>query len=209
MKHLFILLCILWVTPVYAQQVIQISPDSLEINKSRPSAKDNTEEELQIAREVLLKQKQVRSSISSNETYGTFRFEILSRVETVIKVRWQDTSIDYTGKVKDTYRLTKNTGRGFTFLAVEPTKGIIEILNENDELILIIPYEVDKEGNGKNSISLSANSKLGDINPRLNVRYSHTKRNISGGTWSYRVGASGSVDDLPSVNVNMGVTHSW
>ena len=202
-------MCLLWSNPVLAQKSIQMDASQVRVNKSNPLRDDKKPEELELAKEILLKQKKVEGIFNSGDNYTSFAIELLSRIDTRIRIEWDDEYIDITSEPNTLYRLNRNKSRTFSFLAFQPTKGSLRLYNEADELVLTIPYEVKQAGRGKNSISLGANSKLGSPNPRLNVRYSHSRSNDDGGRWSFRVGASGSIDDISNVNVNTGVTYSW
>lgn len=202
-------LCLLISAPVYAQQTITIDPSQIRTTRSNPSREDKKEEELELAADLILKQKRIIKELPNGDNYTSFTFDILSRFETRIKIKWNDENIDYTGESGLRYRLNRNKSRGFTFLAFGPTEGIISIYNEAEEHIMDIPYKVTKQSNGRNSVGFGASSKLGDPNPNLRVNYSHSRRNQSGGSWSFRTSASGKLSDIENINVNLGVNYSW
>lgn len=194
--------------PVHAQQSITIDPSQIRTTRSNPSKEDKKEEELELAKDIIIKQTRVLKEISSEENYTSFSIDLLSRFETRVKMRWDDENIDYTGESGLRYRLNRNKSRGFTFLVFGPTEGTIDIYNEADEYLTSINYKVVSKSNSRNSLGFSASTKLGDPNPRLNVNYSHSRK-VDNGSWSFRTSASGQVTDIENININIGVTRSW
>ena len=202
-------LCLSIGAPVYANQTITIDPSQIRTTKTNPTREDKKEEELELAKDLILKQKRIIKELPATDNYTSFTFDILARFETRIRIRWDDETIDYSGEAGLRYRLNKNKGRGFTFLVFGPTEGVISIYDEADNLLMEIPYKVTKQSNGRNSVGFSASTKLGDPNPQLRINYSHSRRNQSGSSWSFRTSASGKLTDIENINVNMGVNYSW
>lgn len=208
MKYLLLLLCVLWITPVYAEQSITIDPSLIRTNISNPKREDAKEEKLELARDLIVKQKDISKEIKADDNYTLFTFDILARYETRIKITWEDDKIDFTGEPGQRYRLNRNKSRGFTFLAFGPTSGNINIYDEADNHLMTIPYKVFKEGKGRNSIGFNASTNIGDLDPRLSINYSHSRTNTND-SWSFRTSVSGKLSKTEKININTGVTYSW
>ena len=204
-------MCLLNTYAVYGQTVI--TPSNLQVEKYNPGKMDRKdqqeEEQLELAKDLILKQKRIIQEIPNTDNYTTFTLDFLSRFDTRILIEWSDDNIDYRGKSGQRYRLNKNSSRGFTFIAFAETKGTIRILNDAGELIMTIPYVVKAEKKGRHNVGFNASTKIGDLNPRLRVNYSHSRTNKDGGRWSFRTSASGTLDDIENINLNLGVNYSW
>lgn len=147
------------------------------------------------------------SRIKDSGSVGVVNLPLVSSTDTFVKIRFTDTNLSSRSKL-EIHHL--KAGRPYTlqYAAFQPTKGTLEILNENDQVILTVPYEVLDRKMIQHSIGTNANYRItpnGESTTRLGVGYRlRTKKtDINDGTHSVgvRVSTTGEFDEV-QININ-------
>lgn len=147
------------------------------------------------------------SRIKDSGSVGVVSLPLVSTIDTYVKIRFSDENLSSRSKL-DIHHL--KAGRPYTlqYAAFQPTKGTLEILNENDEVIITVPYEVLNRKMINHSIGTNVNHRItpnGESDTRMGVGYrlQTKKTDIDDGTHSInvRVSTSGEFDEV-QLNLN-------
>ncbi len=161
--------------------------------------------------ELLVKKEEgnIIGIIGLGEQVGNLHIKIASPIDTRVKIRYNDNNLIYSGDINKAVRLYSGRERGINFLATGETKGIIEILNEEDVVIETIEYVVKKRKSGRNSITFDSNYNSSNATTNYGVSYSHRTRtkNEFEGNWTYRVSINYSDDG--DYRVSGSTSYSW
>ena len=141
MKYLITLLLLLVAIPVGAKEFKGVAQPR-EVNKPEIS-QPNEELEIATSSNVYLNDSNniVISQIRQGESIGKITLDLYSKVNTLIKIRYDDENIVVKNK-REELKLGAGVGFKLQFAAFQPTQGYIEILNANDEVIFTVPYKV-------------------------------------------------------------------
>ena len=154
----------------------------------------------------------LKSRINAPDAVGVITLNIISRENTYIKIRYSDSNITSRNS-RDEYFAKAGAPFVLQFAAFEPTSGIIEVLNLNDEVVLEVPYQVLGRKTKRHSISSSVSHSIratSEDKTTVNIGYRMSTIKTDSTDGSHSIGFSVGTDlDFDSVRVNVNYNYNF
>lgn len=212
-QFLITVLALCLISPVVIAQPREIKVQSTTVRKVNDSKAEELELPLAKAEDFFIKQPRIVRELRNNEQYASISINVASRIETRVKLKWEDTeNVRLNGKEGLRYHVKANQPRTFTFTVYGPGEGIIQFTDEDDNLIAEVPYKIFRDGKFNHKVGVGINTSATELDrTRISGSYSlsRKKQYADDNTWSIRVGASANSEDLADFNINVQGSYQW
>jgi len=136
------------------------------------------------------------SRIKTKNSVGVVNLPLVSKVDTKVKVQFEDPNLAI--RVVREYH-TLRAGRPYTlqFAAFQATSGTLKVLNENNEVILTVPYQVLNRKKLKQGVGVGINHSIREskTSTRMNANYRVSTHKTDDTDGSHSVNFRVSTDD--------------
>ncbi len=152
------------------------------------------------------------SQIKRGNTTGVVSLPIVTKEDVEIKIKYEDNNLAIR-LTNDSLRIRQGRPAIIQFAAFAETKGTIQILNMNDEVIHSVPYEVVQESKLSHGISIGGSYTLDSDNEdrstyRFSYRVSTKKVDVTDGTHGVTLSVS-TDEDFSKTLINVNYNYNW
>lgn len=176
--------------------VITVEPQSIPATNAIVSRAVDVEYEL--AQEVFVGPEIIKAEIRDGHQMTTLYISLASRVNTRVKILLSNPEVVVTNQDLDKVTLFAGSQHAINFVAFSPHSGTITILNENDEVLAVVPYTVDYAKEFRHSVSGSVN-----LSGTFSLSYSLSSRK----GWSTSMGVG--INSEGNFSGSVSGSYSW
>lgn len=134
-----------------------------------------------------------------HQEYTLLTIAVSSKVNSIVKVVWDNQEELVLTNPQDRYQIMQGNTLKLRFTAYSKHQGVVRFLNDKDEVVLKIPYSVEKKSAKRNSLRTSGGVQYEEdgstIKPSITVRYRQTivdpRQTNRRKTWGFTINNTG------------------
>lgn len=204
MNRVLILLALLFCGVALAQESEPVEPThtmTLEAQDVTPfgvTSAEFVDINFVLAEEVFYGPSVIDVEIRSGYQTTALYINLASRVNARVRIVVSNPELVISNERLNGYALYQGTQQTVNFVAFAPHSGTITVLNENDDVLAVVPYTVRHENHLRHSVN-------GSVNMGGSMNFSYSLSSSQG--WS--VGAGIGLDLDGNINGSVSGSYSW